>query len=174
MDRAAHGTGCVTPRRQRAPAHGEVCGSCPFLCPPAGRQHNPRNSPHSGRRGLKSRSLRLSCHREVARPPLPPRGCPGARPPRAGSTLQRGQPGAYGGEGGLASPEIPFTGPGGLQVRPKAQRGYGVSLGPQKPAKGGRSLRTICPLTTWGGGSAGARPALPWASAALPRKGLKP
>lgn len=171
MDRAAQGTGCVAPRVQRAPADGEVCGSGPFPCPPAGRQHDPRNSPHSGRRGLKSRSPRLSHHREVARPPLPPRGCPGARPPRAGSTLPRGQPGAYRGEGCLASPETPFTGPGGLQVRPKAQRGYGVSLGAQEPVKGGHSLRAICPLATWGRGCPGARPALPWASAALPRKG---
>lgn len=121
--------------------------------------------------GPEEQKPEASHHGEVARPPLPPRGCPGARLPSAGSPLQRDSPGPHLGEGCMVSPAIPFTGPGRLQVRPKDQRGCGVPLGPLEPAKGGHSLRTICPLTKWGRGSPGARLALPWASATSPGKG---
>lgn len=148
MDRAGHGMGRVRPLVRGPGADGEM----PPFAPPSpgyplvGRQPPPETAPAprpeaeppQGASQTTTATQRLS----------------GSQAAGTGSTLQPGQPGPQLERGCLARPSSSLHRLGALQVRPKAQRGCRVPLGPREPVKRGHRGKTICPHTTrdtWAG-----------------------
>lgn len=92
------------------------------LCP-----HVPPATPRSAGSHLQKQppphGPRQSHHRELARPPLPPRGCPGARPQAQGQPYYRASQAHSWRGGAWRGPAVPFTGWGHFRSGPRPREG---------------------------------------------------